>query len=119
MFTKQFFFGCFIIQFIARENLIYVLHRIFCFRLEQKKLHKTVTKARPRKAEHSFANKALNYETILPKFEKVLSNIAVLAAHKRQQSQPSEKFPPTKHTSILRLNHSTVYYATYKFNTHV
>ena len=61
-------FGFFPIQIIAREILIYVLHRIFSFRLERKKLDKKVIKAKRREAKHAFVYKVFNYDFI--KFEQ-------------------------------------------------
>ena len=65
-------FGFFVIQLIAHEILIHVLHHIFHFLLEKKKLHKKVIKAKLRKTEHRF----VNYD--LTKFERDRRNIAVV-----------------------------------------
>ena len=61
-------FGFYLIQFIAREILIYVLHCIICFSLEHKELHKNVIKAKWRKVKCPFVDKVFNYD--LSKFKK-------------------------------------------------
>ena len=67
MFTNQLLyksvFRFFLIQIIARWTLIYFLHHIFRFWLEQKKLHKKLIKT-----EHLFVEKVFDYD--LTKFEK-------------------------------------------------
>lgn len=60
-------FGLNLIQFIGRENLIDVPHRIF-FLTGIEKLHKKLTKEEQMKAEHPFVNKVFNYYLI--KFQK-------------------------------------------------
>ena len=88
-------FRFFLIQFITRKILIYVLHRIFRFwLLVLKELHKNVIKAKRRKAEHRFVDKVFIYD--LTKFQEDLINAAVVGAHARLYSQSSIKIPGTK-----------------------